>query len=140
MLRTILALVAGVVTAMLTIMVCEYVSHALHPLPAGVSSSDMQAMAAYAASAPPAALGLVLFGWTLGAFDGALVAALVAPARARLLAMVVGAVVVLGVVANAMMLPQPPWMTAPGVLLPLAAAHAAWLLARQLRPRRSAGA
>lgn len=133
MLRTILAVVAGVVVAMVTITVCEYAAHAVYPLPAGVSSSDMAAMAAYAASAPPAALLLVLCGWTLGAFDGALVAALVAPARARVVALVVGAVLVLGVIVNAAMLPHPVWMTALGVVLPLAAAYAASLLAARIK-------
>lgn len=133
MLRTILAVVAGVVAAVLTIMLCEYASHALHPLPAGVSMGDATAMAAHMAGAPVAMLVLVLLGWTLGAFDGALVAALIAPARARAVALVVGAVVVAAVIANAMLLPHPTWMTALGVVLPLAAAYAASLLASRIR-------
>jgi hypothetical protein len=47
-------------------------------------------------------------------------------------ALAVGIVIVLGVIANAVMIPHPLWMTAAGVLLPV---PAAWLGA-QLATRR----
>ena len=71
---------------------------------------------------------LVLIGWVLGAFLGGWVAARIARHR-RAAALVIGALVVLGVVANNMMIPHPLWMTIAGVLLPI---PAAWLAARGL--------
>lgn len=135
MLRTVLAGVVGVVVAMLTITLCEFAAHAVYPPPPGLDMTDPTAVAAYAATVPVPALVLVLLGWTLGAFDGALAAALVTRSRARTVALVVGAVVVAGVVVNAMLIPHPAWLTALGVVLPLAAAYAAAQLAGRIRRR-----
>jgi hypothetical protein len=45
-------------------------------------------------------------------------------------------VIVVGVIANAVMIPHPPWMTIAGVLLPV---PAAWLGARLATRRASDG-
>lgn len=132
MLRTILAIVLGAVTAVLTISLVEFAMRALHPLPPGVSTTNTAALAAYAASLPASALVMVLFGWVLGAFDGALLAALVSRAHKRVAALVVGALVSAAVIANSLMLPHPVWMTALGVVLPVAAAYGAFLLASRM--------
>lgn len=140
MLRVILAVIAGIACAMVTITVIEMVARPLHPMPPGVTMADTTAMAAHVASAPVALMVVVLFGWILGAFDGALVAALIARKRPRVAAMIVGAVVVAAVIANAVLLPHPVWMTVLGVTLPLAAAYGASVLAMRLKARRPASA
>lgn len=132
MARTILGILAGIACAMVTITLVELASRPLHPMPAGQDMRDGAAMIAYVTSAPLSLLVLVLCGWVLGAFNGGLVAALLARTRRRLAALVVGAVVVAGVAINAMLLPHPPWMTVLGVLLPLAAAFAASMLATRI--------
>jgi hypothetical protein len=74
---------------------------------------------------------LVVIGWSLAAFLGGSVAARIARHR-RTAALVVAAFVVLGVIANNMMIPHPLWMTIAGVLLPV---PLAWLAARMATPR-----
>jgi len=131
--RTIAGVVVGVVVAWLTIMLAEFASAPLHPVPAGLDMHDPTSVAAFVATLPVTALLLVLAGWVLGALIGGHVAARIA--RKPLPALAVGIVIVVGVIANAVMIPHPTWMTLAGVLLPV---PAAWLGAR-LAMRRASG-
>jgi len=132
--RTIAGVVVGVVVAWLTIMLAEFASAPLHPMPAGFDMHDPASVAAFVATLPVAALLLVLAGWVLGALVGSHVAARIA--RKPLPALAVGMVIVVGVIANAVMIPHPTWMTIAGVLLPV---PAAWLGARlAMRPASDA--
>ena len=130
--RTILATMAGVLGAWLTIMLSQSGSAALHPPTPGMDLTDPSQLAVFIRSAPPAAMALVVAGWTLGALVGGWLAARISRRHPLPAALVVGAVVVAGVIANAMMIPHPLWMTVAGVLLPL---PAAWLGARLARRR-----
>ena len=124
--RTIAGVVVGVVAAWLTIMLAEFASAPLHPMPAGLDMQDPASVAAFVATLPIAALLVVLAGWVLGALIGGYVAARIA--RKPRPALVVGGVIVVGVIANAVLIPHPPWMTLAGVLLPI---PAAWLGAKR---------
>ena len=126
--RTILGVLAGLVVAWLVMTLCEFGSLALHRPPPGLDLRNPEALALHIAAAPASAMLLVLIGWVLGAFLGGWVAARIARHR-RAAALVIGALVVLGVVANNMMIPHPLWMTIAGVLLPI---PAAWLAASGL--------
>jgi MFS family permease len=132
--RTIAGMVVGVVVAWLTIMLAEFASAPLHPMAAGFDMHDPASVAAFVATLPIAALLLVLAGWVLGALFGGHVAARLA--RKPRPALVVGIVIVVGVIVNAVMIPHPLWMTIAGVLLPV---PAAWLGAR-LATRRTSDA
>lgn len=129
--RLILGILAGLVVAWLSITACELGSVFLHRPPPGVDLRDPQALAAHIESAPFHAMLLVVIGWSLAAFLGGWVAARIARHR-RAAALVVGAFVVLGVIANNMMIPHPQWMTIVGVALPI---PLAWLAARKATPR-----
>ena len=123
--RTIAGVVVGVVVAWLTIMLAEFASAPLHPVPAGLDMRDPESVAAFVATLPASALLLVLSGWVLGGLVGGYVAASIS--RKPRAALTVGIVIVLGVIANAVMIPHPMWMTIAGVLLPV---PAAWLGAK----------
>jgi hypothetical protein len=123
--RTIAGVVVGVVVAWLTIMLAEFASAPLHPMPAGLDMRDPESVAAFVATLPASALLLVLSGWVLGGLVGGYVAASIS--RKPRAALTVGIVIVLGVIANAVMIPHPMWMTIAGVLLPV---PAAWLGAK----------
>ena len=128
--RSIAAAVVGVVVAWLAIMLAEFASASLHPMPTGFDMHDPASVAAFVAAMPGSALLLVLAGWVLGALLGGFVAAKIA--RRPRPALVVGFVIVAGVIANAVMIPHPSWMTIAGVLLPV---PAAMLGARLALPR-----
>jgi hypothetical protein len=123
--RTIAGVVVGVVVAWLAIMLAEFASAPLHPMPAGLDMRDPESVAAFVATLPASALLLVLSGWVLGGLVGGYLAASIS--RKPRAALTVGIVIVLGVIANAVMIPHPMWMTIAGVLLPV---PAAWLGAK----------
>ena len=132
--RTIAGVVVGVVVAWLTIMLAEFASAPLHPMPAGLDMRDPESVAAFVATLPASALLLVLSGWVLGGLVGGYVAAGISHKPRP--ALTVGIVIVIGVIANAVMIPHPMWMTVAGVLLPV---PAAWLGAK-LATRRASDA
>lgn len=127
MLRSILAVLAGLVVAWITVSLSEFASMHAFPPPSGVDVRDPQQLAALVAQMPVGALGLVLAGWVVGALDGGLVAALIA--KRRVPAIVVGVLVMLGAFLMVAMVPHPMWMSIAGVLLPVPAAlFGAWLV------------
>lgn len=134
MLRSILAVLAGLVVAWITVSLFEFSSMHAFPPPHGVDVRDPHQVAALVSRMPIGALALVLAGWVVGALDGGLVAALIA--KRRVPAVVVGALVASGALAMVMMVPHPLWMSIAGVFLPVPAALlGAWLV----RGRNAAG-
>ena len=131
MVRTILGVLAGLVVAWLTISLCDFASLLLHRPPPGLDLRDPQVLVAHIAAAPPSVMLIALGGWMLAAFLGAWVAARIARHR-RVAALLIGAMVVLIVVAKNLMISYPLWMVIAGVLLPL---PLAWLAARVATPR-----
>lgn len=129
--RTILAVAVGVVVAWLAIVLSQFAGAAAYPPPPGLDVTDPAQLASFIQAAPPMAMALVLGGWVLGALAGGWTAARISRRYPRIAALLVGALVLAGVIANAMLIPHPLWMALAGVLLPL---PAAWLGARLARP------
>lgn len=130
MIRATLAVLLGLLVALATILLLEYLGMSLFPLPPGIDLDSEEDLARLVAAAGPGKQSWVLLGWTLAALVGGWVAARVGRRAGPALA--VGALLVAGVLLNAALLPHPLWMTLLGVLLPL---PAAWAGARLARPR-----
>jgi hypothetical protein len=131
MLRSTLAVLAGLVAAWITVSLFEFASMHAFPPPSGVDVRDPAQLAQLVAQMPIGALGLVLAGWVMGALDGGFVARLIA--RRTMPAAIVGTFVALGALLMVTMVPHPMWMSLAGVLLPLPAALAGAWLARGRR-------
>ncbi|MEM9557738.1 MAG: hypothetical protein AAGC60_25995 [Acidobacteriota bacterium] len=108
--RSILAVVAGMVTAFVTIMVVEFVGHTVYPPPPGIDISDPESLKTIIDSLPLGALVFVLVGWFIGTLDGSFLAALLAPSSPQRHALIVAALVLAAGVATMLMIPHPPWM------------------------------
>ena len=105
--RSILAVLAGVIVGFLALGLVDYVGHLFYPLPAGLER-DLEGLKTYMASAPVGALLMVLLAWTWGTLSGGWVAARIAGRSHALHAGIVGALVILVfVIANMVMLPHP---------------------------------
>lgn len=128
MLKLALGIIAGIVTGMIVISVIEMIGHAIWPPVAGMDAGDMDAVRASIAAMPPAALAMIVAGWTAGAFAGALVANLIA--RRALAGWIIAGLVVIAIIVNATMIPAPIWMPVSGIVL---AVLAGWLASR-IRP------
>ncbi|MDZ7869610.1 MAG: hypothetical protein U5L02_10540 [Rheinheimera sp.] len=108
LLRTTLALLAGVVVTFFTISAVEQLGHILYRAPAGLDWQDSSAVSAYLKQLPVGALLLVLVGWLLGIFTGLTAATMLAGGRCRgRFALAIGCLVFLGAVSNFYLLPHP---------------------------------
>ena len=132
--RSILAVLAGVVVGFLALGLVDYVGHLFYPLPAGLER-DLEALKTYVATAPLGALLVVLLAWTWGTLSGGWVAARIAGRSHALHAGIVGTLVmVVFAIANVAMLPHPAWFVAAGVGLIAVAAWLAGRMAARSRP------
>lgn len=136
--RTILGALVGLVVAVVTIMLVEFAGHQAYPPPAGLNPMVTEDMAKILQTLPIGAMLFVVAAWVIGAFDGGFVAALIARGnRPRVAAIVPALMVIAGVVAMVLQMPDhPKWMSIAGLLLPIPAAMAGALLAMKLGPAR----
>jgi len=135
--RTLLAALAGLATAFVTIWLVEFAGHALYPPPPGIDPANTADMARLIGTLPMGALLMIVVAWVAGAFDGGFVAALLAgSARPRSAALAPGVMVTAGVIGMIVAMPaHPAWMAVAGLLLPVPAALAGGALASALRGR-----
>lgn len=131
--RTILGVIAGLVTMFIVIMAIEAAGHVVHPPPAGLDPMLAEDMAKIMMAMPVAAKATVVVAWVVGALAGGFVAAKIARQHPRIAAVIVAAMVMAGVVGMILQMPDHPlWMSGLGLLLPI---PAALLGARLARPR-----
>jgi hypothetical protein len=134
MLRSLFALCAGLMAAMIVMTAFAVAASFLYPVPPGLERGGAAAIAAYAASLPLAANLLLLAGWLLAAVGGTVVAARLAPASAIALAIAIGGLDAVLTFLNAQQVPRPDWMLACGVALPVPLALLAVRMLRRASP------
>jgi hypothetical protein len=130
--RTMLGMLAGLVTMWLTVAALEFLGHALFPPPTGLDPQNPEHLQIIIAEASFGALAMLVFAWTAGAFVGGWVAARIAR-HSRAAAIAVALFVMAGVAGMIMIVPDHPrWVSALGLLLPIPVA----LIAAKLAGRR----
>lgn len=127
MIRSIVAVLAALVAAVIVITVVQSIGHFVYPPPPDIDATTPEGLAAIIAQAPLPALLFVVMAYVCGALTGGAVAAKVGDGPPTSRAMVVGAVLTFAGVLNVLTLPHPLWLAvlAIGVHLPFA-----WLGAR----------
>lgn len=131
MLRTLLAVVAGVVTALLLILALETAGLMIFPPPAGQQLNNEADLALLVEMSSTGKKIWVVFGWALASLIGGWVAARISRRHPRGAALAVATLIVIGVVMNAVAIPHPLWMNLLGVLLPVPMALLGARLARR---------
>ncbi len=132
MLRSVAAVVLGLLVGMIVIGLIEMVSILIFPLPVGLNMNDPAAVKAAMANIPRGALLLVLLAWVLGTLASSGVAVLIARRAPWVYATILGIFFLLCAVANMLMIPHPAWFWALSLVLFLPAAF----LGAFLVPRR----
>ncbi len=127
MLRTVAAVLAGLVAAIAVITLVEAVGHSIFPPPPGIDPMDPAGMAVIVAQMSPAALMFVLFALVCGGLAGGAVTARVANQHQLTEALIVGALLTVASLLNIFSVAHPLWMGVLSVALPL---PSAWLGAR----------
>ena len=117
MLRTILGIFAGVVLAFVVLMGLEMAGHAVMPPPPGLDPADPKDLKQMVASASMAAKVWVVFAWFAAVVAGGWAARRLS--RKGWAGWVIAGLIVLGGVANIMMIPHPLWMQIAAVAAPL---------------------
>lgn len=134
MLRDVIAAVAGIIVAIATVMLLEYVGHAVYPPPADLDIKDTQAMIDYVATLPPGALLFVLAAYVIGTFDGVFVAVWIGRTKPFAFALVIGVLMLVATITNLIMIPHPMWFSIAAVVGIVAAAWLATLVAPSKPP------
>lgn len=135
MLRSILAILAGLLIAFALMFGMQLMGMQLFPLPADSVLDNQVDLARLVAQSSLGQKIWIVLEWALASFVGAWVAAHLSR-HPQPSALVVGAAITLGVLMNASVLPQPIWMSVLGLLLPLPLAWcAAWLTVASRRRR-----
>ena len=116
MLRKVLGALAGIATAVLTVMLMEWLGHIIYPLPDGLEITDSAALSAHIAAAPLGALLLVLAGYLIATFDGTFVACLIGRAPPYIYALLIAVLMLAGTASNLIIIPHPTWFSVSAVV------------------------
>jgi len=114
-LRRIGAFLAGLIVTWLPVGGVEMLVHVLYPPPAGMNMRDMAEVKKYVAALPATAMLLVLGGWLIGAIAGTFTAARIG--RTRVVAYVLGALLVAAGIYNSVAIPQPAWFSIASIVI-----------------------
>ena len=124
MLKKILAVVGGIVTANVIIIFNEIINHRLYPLPPGVSyETNKEAFFKYIETVPVEAKLMIIFGYAVAAFAGGFVATKIKNDGNRYYALIVGGFLLAATILNFMMMPIPTpiWIWVLGIAAPFLA-------------------
>lgn len=117
MIRSILAVLAGLMVFFIAVTVLQGMMVQLYPLPAGIDPNDLEALKRALMGMPAGAFAVLLAAYAVGAMCGGAVAAAVAGRRKMLHAAIVGGLTMLAGIANFARLPHPSWVVLVGVPL-----------------------
>lgn len=120
MIRTILATLAGVFVAMLSVFAIELVGHGVFPVPAAMGSDDPPRISAIMETIPLGSKLFVLLAWFVAPLAGGRAA--FGLGGWRWSHWLIAGLITLGAIANFAMIPHPPWMIAGGLVIPSLAA------------------
>lgn len=115
MLRKIAAVLLGLGASIATVMLIEWISHQVYPLPPGMDFNDPEMVRDFVSRLPLGAFLAILLGWLLGTLAGAMVACRVAQEKPVVFASIIGAVMMAATVANLVMIPHPTWFSIAGI-------------------------
>lgn len=115
MLRKVLGALTGIATAVLTVMLMEWLGHSVYPPPDGVDFSNTEALTTYVAAAPLGALLFVLVGYLIATFNGTFVACLIGRAPHYIYALLIAVLMLADTASNLIMIPHPTWFSVSAV-------------------------
>jgi hypothetical protein len=139
MIRSVLAVIAGLLVGGIVVALCEAPGMFLHPPPPGMDWNDPAQLKAHVAKAPLAAQIGVAVAWTLGPLVGSFVAALLARRAFFAHGFTVGMLFAALDVYYIRTFPLPTWLVVIGVFGPVAMSWLGSSLAEWLAGRPPAG-
>ena len=107
--RSILAVIMGMLVAFVLIAVVQLIGMRVYPPPAGMDPTNLESLKAARASIPLGALLFVLLSYAAGSVAGGWLAARIAPRAPMMHAMIVAALLFGAGLMNLMTIPHPAW-------------------------------
>ena len=114
--RKIVAVVLGVVVAVVLIIAIEALGHSVYPPPANMDITDTESMRTIIMGLPIGALLFVLAAWLVATLVGGLLACFIARETPLVYSAIVGGLVLLGTIINLVSIPHPLWFSVTSVL------------------------
>ena len=107
----ILAIIAGVITAGITVFVLESLSHLIYPPPENIDLTDYEALKEAVKGMPTGALVSVLLAWMISGIVGGFVGGKIDSINWKQNSIIIGLILLLFAIFNLYMVPHPLWMT-----------------------------
>ena len=131
--RIIAAIVAGLIAAVCTVIIGEFIGHSIFPPPPGTDATNPESLKILMETIPTGAIVAVLVSWATGAFVGGGIAAKLSGKAWT--AWAIGAFMLAGGVTSMLAIPHPAWFmiaSLPATFVP------AWLAGLLFAGRRAA--
>lgn len=122
--KRIAAVFIGLMLATTIITLAEKFAHSLYPIPEGFDPKDNEQLVKMVQEAPFSSLLMIVMGFALASFFGALVVQFISNGQQPVSAYIFGGILVVLTTVNFLSFPHPIWMIASGIL---AVALFAWL-------------
>ncbi len=139
MIRTILAVVIGLVVGMVVHMGILFLSVLAYPLPEGMDMADQEAMKGFVASLPPLAFAFPLAAHAIGSLVSALICSLIVRRNWMIGSLIIGVFYLVGGAINLYSIPHPAWFAPVDLLLYIPAALVGGWIAGTLTGTKTAG-
>jgi len=117
MLRKISAVLLGLLAAVATVMLIEWISHQIYPPPPDLDFKNPEQVRQHVATLPLGAFIAILFGWLMGTLAGGVVACQIAREKPAVFASIIGTVMMAATIANLIMIPHPGWFSIAGIVV-----------------------
>lgn len=118
----ILSVVIGLLSAFVVVMIFDYISHLMYPVPEGVDMNNPEVIKDVMKNLPAPSFIIMVFGWMIASAVGAYVCSIISKERHYVLMMVFAVCFMITTVANLIMIPHPIWVWIGGLLVILPAA------------------
>jgi hypothetical protein len=118
MVRNILSVIVAFVVGGIFVFLFEALGHRIYPVPEGIDSTNMQAIAEYVKTAPVGAILAVLVAQSAGSLVGGFITGLISIAK-RATAIVYGILALIMAGINLVMIPHPWWFMVFSIVLPI---------------------
>ena len=115
--RSILSILAGIATGVLTIFFVEMINTSIYPIPTDVDIADPVQMNSYIASLSNTAFGLIVLAHVLGAFVAAMIAGMVSRSKRLSKGLIAGGLILLFTIFNLVAIKHPPFVMVSDLVL-----------------------
>lgn len=115
--RTILSVLAGLATAVITFLIAETLNSSLHPIPTTLDFKDPVAVKAFYNNQPLTLWFILLAGWFIGSFLCGFLIKRISKSDNIKLPLIAASILTLSAIANFFSIPHPTWVIVVGLLV-----------------------